>query len=207
MVAHSTGGLITPLWLDRRRRERRTGRIVGLVLNSPWLDLQGRPAMRTRAFTTGLHTLARVRPFHPIEMAAGVYGQSLHVSHGGEWDYDLELKPDAAFPVTAGWLSAVRRGHARVHRGVEVGVPTLVLHSDHSHFSRTFSEETHKADVVLDVTQIAARAPSLGKDVEVVEVPGARHDVFLSQEAARRDAYAKVADWLGRHPMTAADRV
>ena len=207
VVAHSTGGLITPLWLDRRRRERRTGRIVGLVLNSPWLDLQGRPAMRTRAFTTGLHTLARVRPFHPIEMAAGVYGQSLHVSHGGEWDYDLELKPDAAFPVTAGWLSAVRRGHARVHRGVEVGVPTLVLHSDRSHFSRTFSEETHKADVVLDVTQIAARAPSLGKDVEVVEVPGARHDVFLSQEAARRDAYAKVADWLGRHPMTAAERV
>ena len=207
VVAHSTGGLITPLWLDRRRRERRTGRIAGLVLNSPWLDLQGRPAMRSAAFTVGLRALARVRPFRPVTTTATVYGQSLHVGDGGEWDYDLELKPHAAFPVTAGWLSAIRRGHARVHRGIEVGVPTLVLHSDRSHFSRTRSEDSDVSDVVLDVTQIAARAPSLGKDVEVVEVPGARHDVFLSREGARRDAYAKVADWLGRHPMTAADRV
>lgn len=203
VVAHSTGGLITPLWLDRLRRRGRTERVAGLVLNSPWLDLQGHPLRRSAAVTAGLRALARVRPFHPLRAELDVYGRSLHVDEGGEWDYDLELKPHVSFPVTAGWLSAVRRGHARVHRGIEVGVPTLVLHSERSHSGRTRSEETDAADVVLDVGQIAAWAPSLGRDVEVVPVPGARHDVFLSREAARRDAYTKVADWLERHPLRA----
>lgn len=198
VVAHSTGGLIAPLWLDRRRRQHRTGPVAGLVLNSPWLDMQGRPAVRSRPFTLGLHALARVRPFHELDMKAGVYGESLHRGARGEWDYDLTMKPHEAFPVAVGWLSAVRRGHARVHRGLEVGVPTLVLHSDRSHFSRTYSEDSDRADLVLDVEQIAAWAPSLGADVEVRAVPGARHDVFLSREEARHQAYDAVADWLRR---------
>src|SRR3712207_8345034 len=34
LVAHSTGGLITPLWLDRRRRAGQVAPVAGLVLNS-----------------------------------------------------------------------------------------------------------------------------------------------------------------------------
>ena len=34
--AHSTGGLTFPLWANQRRR-----RLAGMVLNSPWFDLQG----------------------------------------------------------------------------------------------------------------------------------------------------------------------
>src|SRR5690348_1007761 len=43
VYGHSTGGLVVPLWLDRLRRRGETARrrITGLVLNSPWLDLQG----------------------------------------------------------------------------------------------------------------------------------------------------------------------
>ena len=66
-----------------------------------------------------------------------VYGSSLHTSGTGEWDYDLDLKPLTGFPVTVGWLNAVRRGHARLHRGLDVGVPSLVLRSDKTHYSTT----------------------------------------------------------------------
>ncbi|HTW05688.1 MAG TPA: alpha/beta hydrolase, partial [Streptosporangiaceae bacterium] len=46
IAAHSTGGLIAALWLDRRRAAGRVAPVAGLVLNSPWLDLQGKPVLR-----------------------------------------------------------------------------------------------------------------------------------------------------------------
>ena len=47
----------------------------------------------------------------------------------GEWDFDLAWKPLQSWPVYAGWLRAVRRGHARAHRGLDVAAPVLVLTS------------------------------------------------------------------------------
>src|SRR5215475_4312011 len=45
-AAHSTGGLVVPLWLDRRRAAGTDTPVAGVALNSPWLDLQGRPVLR-----------------------------------------------------------------------------------------------------------------------------------------------------------------
>ena len=41
-MGHSTGGLIAALWAARN-----VGRLEGLILNSPWLDLQGSAIVRT----------------------------------------------------------------------------------------------------------------------------------------------------------------
>src|SRR3954469_2349852 len=38
LSAHSTGGLVVALWADERKPA-----LAGMVLNSPWLDLQGGP--------------------------------------------------------------------------------------------------------------------------------------------------------------------
>lgn len=195
VVAHSTGGLITPLWLDRRRRAGRTAPVVGLVLNSPWFDLQGKPFMRG-PFTQALRALARVHPLRDLELTDTIYGNSLHVSGSGEWDYDVELKPLEGFPVTVGWLNAVRRGHARLHRGLDIGVPSLVLRSDKTHYSREHTDASDRADTVLDVRQIARWAGCLGDRTTVVPLPDARHDVFLSLAGPRRLAYDTVDEWL-----------
>jgi alpha-beta hydrolase superfamily lysophospholipase len=199
VMAHSTGGLITPLWLDRRRRAGRVAPVAGLVLNSPWFDLQGKPVMRGPV-TWLLRVLAKVRPLRPLAAKEiTVYGDSLHISRTGEWDFDLDLKPLAGFPVTVGWLNAVRRGHARLHRGLDVGVPSLVLRSDKTHYSKTYSEASDRADTVLDVRQIARWAGCLGGEVVSVPIPDARHDVFLSLEKPRREAYARLDGWLATH--------
>ena len=124
--------------------------------------------------------VSRVRPLRAIGALDDVYGSSLHTSGTGEWDFDLALKPLEGFPVTAGWLNAVRRGQARLHRGLDVGVPSLVLRSDRTHYSRRYSEDSDRADTVLDVRQIARWAGCLGGETTVVPVAGARHDVFLS---------------------------
>lgn len=199
LAAHSTGGLVLPLWLDRRRAAGRTEPISGLVLNSPWFDLQG-TAMRRGLLTQVLRVAAKAAPMRALSVPTSVYGDTLHESRGGEWEFDLELKPLEGFPVTVGWLNAVRRAHAALHRGLDIAVPSLVLRSDRSHFSSRYSELSDRADLILDVSQIARWAGCLGGETTVVPVPGTRHDVFLSRPAARAQAYSVVDAWLEHHP-------
>ncbi|MFY0406456.1 alpha/beta hydrolase [Solicola sp. PLA-1-18] len=202
-MAHSTGGLILPLWLDRRRRAGRTAPVAGLVLNSPWFDLQGKPVMRGPV-TFALQGVARVTPLRALDLPESLYGPTLHTSGTGEWDFDVALKPLEGFPVTVGWLNAVRRGHARLHRGLDVGVPSLVLRSDKTHYSSRYSDESDRADTVLDVRQIARWAGCLGGETTVVPIADARHDVFLSLAEPREAAYARLDDWLARHRLVTA---
>ena len=114
LSGHSTGGLVVALWADARQPKE----LAGIVLNSPWLDLQGKAWMRTPAGDRGLDRIGRVQPMRvfPREVS-GVYGMSLHREHAGEWEFDLSWKPLESFPVRFGWLRAIRAGHARVHAG------------------------------------------------------------------------------------------
>ena len=108
--AHSTGGLTLPLWADARRPIE----LAGMVLNSPWFDLQGAAWMRSLAASTVLARVARSQPMREIRRTVtGFYTRSLHHEHDGEWDFDLSWKPVDSFPVRAGWLHAVRQGPAR----------------------------------------------------------------------------------------------
>jgi alpha-beta hydrolase superfamily lysophospholipase len=194
LVAHSTGGLIVPLWLARRRAAG-MNTVAGVALNSPWLDLQGSPVLRGPV-TQAMRVLARARPFQAIPLRPGVYGQTLHVNGTGEWDYDLDLKPLAGFPVTFGWISAIRRGHAQVHRGLGIDVPVLVLRSARSHPSGTYTPMSDHVDLVIDTAQIGRWGGSLGSQVTDVPIEGARHDVFLSLPEPRARAYEALDAWL-----------
>ena len=199
VVAHSTGGLITPLWLDRRARRGRVAPVAGLVLNSPWFDMQGSAVVRGPV-TWALRAFSRLRPLRAMDLPKStLYVDSLHSSRSGEWDFDLDLKPLGGFPVTVGWLNAVRRGHARLHRGLDVDVPALVLRSDKTLLTREPSPAFDVSDTVLDVRQIARWSGCLGGETTVVPVEDARHDVFLSQQGPRRRAYDVLDTWLTGH--------
>lgn len=201
VIAHSTGGLIAPLWLDRRRAAGRVAPVAGLVLNSPWFDLAGNRVVRGPV-TQAVRLLAKAQPLRALTVASGVYGSTLHLSGTGEWDFDTTLKPLEGFPVRLGWLNAVRRGHARLHRGLDVGVPSLVLRSSRSDLCGRYSELSDNADTVLDVSQIARWAGCLGGESTVVPVENARHDVFLSLAGPRERAYAVLDGWLSQHRLS-----
>jgi len=196
-AAHSTGGLIVPLWLYRHRMagDSSTRSVAGAVLNSPWLDLQVSWMVRG-PLTQVVRLRAKTRPLAPIKVRPGVYGQTLHVSGTGEWEYDTELKPLLGFPVTVGWMAAVRQGHALVHHGIETGVPVLVLRSDKSLTAAEYSPACDRCDLVLNTKQIGRWARSLGRQVTDEVVADARHDVFLSVPEARKRAYAALGAWL-----------
>lgn len=199
LMAHSTGGLIVPLWLDRIRRGGRSPRalgIAGLILNSPWFDLQG-PAVLRSVGTVAINAVGKVRPAAslPTDLTSA-YGDSLYIGRSGAWDYNLDWKPVSGFPVRAGWLRAVRRGHAALHRGLDIGVPSLVLRSARSYFARKYSPECAAADIVLDVRQIARWSGCLGDRTTIVPIDGAVHDIFLSAPEARAAAFSEVDHWI-----------
>lgn len=198
VVAHSTGGLIVSLWLDRLNRTSGTAAagVTGVVLNSPWFDLQGPSYVRTVG-TAVIHAAGRVRSkFELPGQKVSSYGDSLHQSVAGEWDYDLDWKPLHGFPVRLGWLRAIRRGHARLHAGLDTGVPSLILRSRMTKFARKYGPAIDVADAVLDVKQIQRWSGCLGDRTNIVPIDGARHDVFLSAELPRTQAFAELDSWL-----------
>ncbi|MGL5810254.1 MAG: alpha/beta hydrolase, partial [Nocardioides sp.] len=103
-------------------------------------------------------------------------------------------------PVYAGWLRAIRNGHARFHRGIGLRQPALVLSSHHSMPEPDeVTPDVHVRDVVLDVTQIRRWAPAVGRHVTSIAIDDAKHDVFLSRPDARARAYDVVERWLGAY--------
>lgn len=199
MAAHSTGGLIVPLWLDRLERTRGgavNAGVTGLILNSPWFDLQGPPAVRSIG-TVAIDLIGRVAPKRSLPGdGLDTYGLSISSGGNGDWDYDLSWKPLAGFPIKLGWIRAVRRGHATLHRGLDIGVPSLILRSKVTRFSKTYIPDVDAADAVLDVRQIARWAGCLGNRTTIVPIEGARHDVFLSTTDPLARAFAEMDDWL-----------
>ena len=199
MYGHSTGGLVMSLWLNRVRERGETAAlgVAGLVLNSPFLDLNGPAILRTRATSTAIGAASRGRKTRVVRgPGSGGYGLTLHQAYHGEFDYNLEWKPLGGFPVTVGWIHAIRRGQARLHRGLDIGVPNLVLRSDHSVAETAGTERLQRGDAVLDVAHIARWAGCLGNRTTSVPVTDAKHDVFLSMAEPRAAAYAELDRWL-----------
>jgi len=191
LTGHSTGGLTTPLWADARK----PAGLAGMVLNSPWFDLQGSVLLRTLG-TVVLDQVGRRSPRRVVpRKVSDHYTRSLHRDHEGEWDFDLTWKPVESFTVHAGWLRAVRRGHARLHAGLAVPCPVLVLSSGASASPRAMGEDVHRHDIVLEVPQIRRWATAVGPHVTYVAVPDARHDVVLSLPAPRAAAYDAIGRW------------
>lgn len=199
VYGHSTGGLVLSLWLDRvrRRGDIEAMGLAGLILNSPFLDLNGPAVLRARVTSTAIGAVSRVRKTGVVRGAGkGGYGLTLHRDYHGEFDYDLRWKPLGGFPVTAGWINAIRRGQARLHRGLDVGVPNLILRSDHSVAETAGTEVMQRGDAVLDVDHIARWAGCVGNRQTVVPVVDAKHDVFLSLAGPRAVAYQELDAWM-----------
>lgn len=195
---HSTGGLVVALWADSRQPPE----LAGLLLNSPWLDLQGRPALRTPVAGLVIDQVGRRQPMRALPREVkGHYGRSLHRDHEGEWDFDLTWKPVESFPVRFGWLRAIRRGHARLQAGLEVRAPVLVLSSDRSSSPASMDDDVFSTDIVLDVRQIRRWATAIGGHVTYAAVPGAVHDVVLSRPEPRARAYEEIRLWLDAYVL------
>lgn len=194
LSGHSTGGLVASLYADAR-----PGTFQALLLNSPWIELQGSPIRRAYMHPL-MRTVAAVAPTTVIPLADnGFYLRSISKLFEGEWDFDDTLKGSRAFHVRVGWLQAVMAGQARIERGLSIDCPVLVLTSGRSVGSLVggeWSEEFREADAVLDVRRIAERAHDLGPHVTLIRLDGALHDIALSAAPVRERAFELLGRFL-----------
>mgnify|MGYP000857142405 FL=1 len=221
---HSTGGLQAVIWAADH-----PGIVEALVLNSPWLQLNASGLIRSygsayvdvlsrrspeRIIDNPAEAKARKRLAAEAASAPGpdgaeaggsgpveadLYVRVLHRRWGGEWDWDLRLKPSPAFPVRAGFLAGIRRLQREVRHGLGIEAPVLVCCSTTSSGPEASPEEALHSDIVLSVDQIIERAAFLGTDVTVRQIPGGVHDLALSPSPAREEYLATVTDWLDEH--------
>ena len=193
VAGHSTGGLTTSLWTHSRRGQ---GLVDGLFLNSPFFDINASWLMR-RPAVAALSLASRRFPYRVLPMSSlGLYGQSLHTEHRGEWTYDLRWKPVLGFPVRYGWLAAVRRGQQRLRAGLAIDVPVLVACSTRTFKQREWADDARVTDSVLDVEHIARWAPRLGPRVTIARFDGGMHDLTLSGAEVRAEVFRELGRWV-----------
>lgn len=221
LYGHSTGGLTATLWADRH-----PGALAGLILNSPWIEFQGATAVRMMSQPI-LDTLHRLSPTAVIPQTDNGYYQRLLTGYMSEeerrawvaeeeaagrdavdpffveggWNPDPRYRHVPTFPIRAGWLRAVVKGHERVAQGLDIKCPILVLTSTKTYYGEDWDDNMRHADTVLNVDQIWKRIPWLGKVATLAKITDGIHDVLLSRESARKQAYwhigAFIRTWAG----------
>lgn len=193
VMGHSTGGLVVSLWAAAR-----PGVLDGVVLNSPWLDVHGPPQTASLVHRV-MKPLARRRPTTVLplpDIGSGRFVEMLHADNDGEWTFDRRWKSPTPVAIRLGWLRAVLKAQKRVAKGLRIDCPVFMATSTKSIFLARYSKRGLSGDNVLDVDKIAARAHKLGRRVTLVRIERGRHDLTLSEPAARTSFFSQLALWL-----------
>jgi alpha-beta hydrolase superfamily lysophospholipase len=190
---HSTGGLISALYAHARR-EAHT--IDALFLNSPFFDLNS-SWLNENIVADLASGLGAIRPYVDVQGSSpSTYVESLHKDFRGEWDFRLDWKPHLSQPKKAGWLRAIRAGHAQIRKGVEITVPILVMYATESSWPEQWDDILLRTDSVLDVADIDRLTECLGTDVTEIRVQDGMHDLVLSSKPVRERVYQELFAWL-----------
>mgnify|MGYP002795080680 CR=1 FL=1 len=192
LLGHSTGGLIASNYMNYGQEK---DLIKGFILNSPFLDFNQTVFQKTIVYLVA-KLFAGIFPYSKVNGALSpVYAQSIHKDFYGEWDFNIAWKPIKGFPTYFSWILAIRNGQQKLMNS-NIIVPVLVMHSSSSSKISTFSKEAMFKDIVLDINDIKSVGAKLGKQVTIVEIENAQHDIFLSPKRVREDAFNQMFTWL-----------
>jgi alpha-beta hydrolase superfamily lysophospholipase len=131
-----------------------------------------------------------------------LYGQSLHVSRHGQWQFDTRWKPLQGFPVLAGWLRAIHRAQLELAKGLNIDCPILLLRAARSAWPTQFGADAMTADIVLNVQDMVRLAPCLGSQVSICAIEDGIHDLSLSQPNSRQQMFDVLHQWLASLGVT-----
>lgn len=194
LMAHSTGGLITPNYLESKKEKLP---VDGLILNSPFLDWNFGWFMEKIV----IPVVAFIGKYFPMLIVQGEgdasYSHSLLKQFKGEWEYNTNWKMINGYPKRAGWIYAIQQGQKNVQKGIRPGCPVLVMSSNKS-FPETkeWNNEYRTSDIVLNVHDIQKYGMKLGDFVTRDTIQKGIHDLILSEKAYRDHTYRTVFDWL-----------
>jgi alpha-beta hydrolase superfamily lysophospholipase len=193
LMGHSTGGLITSLYMDGRQSPY----IKGLILNSPFLDMNMNWFMEKIIIPCG-SLWGGLFPQTAIKRDKSTYyAHSLLKDFNGEWNFNTDWKKPEGHPQRLGWVRAIHKGHKKVKKGLSIQCPILVMSSDKSiQSAKEWNDDYLHADIVLDVKDIQKYGAKLGSTVSGCIITNGIHDLILSPEPARSVTYQTIFNWL-----------
>lgn len=192
LLGHSTGGLIASSYLMYGKEK---SLIKSLILNSPFLDFN-QSNFKKIITLIAAKFFSSIMPYSKVNGAISpAYAQSIHKDYFGEWDFNIEWKPINGFPTYFKWITAISRAQKKLP-DFSIQVPVLIMHSSCSRNISTFSNLAMSSDIVLNIEDIKRIGSGLGKQVSLLEIENAQHDIFLSPETVREVAFEKMFNWL-----------
>ncbi len=193
LMGHSTGGLITSLYCQRRRESLP---VQGLILNSPFLDMN-LSSFQESVLVPAVSAIAFLFKNIPISQSKSTaYSESLLKDRHGEWEYDTSKKFVQSPDVTSGWIRAIHLAQTEVQSGLQIPCPVLVMFSDKSENGAEWTLDHQQADAVLDVADIERYGKGLGTSVTEVQVKDGLHDLVLSRKDVRDFVFRTIFSWM-----------
>lgn len=193
LMGHSNGGLIAALYANHGINR---DLIQILILNSPFLDM-GLNALVQNFAMPLLGSISGIFPYARVKQIVNpLYPKSLSKNFYGEWEINHAWKPIESFPGYFSWLKAVHDGQKLLNKKSNIEIPILFMHATDSFQPKVWEERIKNSDIILDVKKISKKATTLGKDLTVMKFTKAMHDIFLSQEEVREQAFTQVFKWL-----------
>ncbi|WP_099464064.1 MULTISPECIES: alpha/beta hydrolase [Parabacteroides] len=194
LMAHSTGGLITPYYLNSKKGNLA---VDGLILNSPFLDWNFGWFMEKIV----IPAVSFIGKFFPNLTVQGYgdpnYSYSLLKQYKGEWEYDTNWKMIFGHPKKAGWIHAIQEAQQTVQKGLKLDCPILVMSSNKSFpESKEWHNEYMTSDIVLNVHDIQQYGSKLGNYVTRDTIQNGIHDLILSEKPYRDHVYHIVFNWI-----------
>lgn len=193
LAGHSTGGLIAVNFLSHHKK---LAVIKAAWLNSPFFEFNKNFFLRKIA----VPVVSEIGEFLPgLTIDSGLpkeYVQSLHKSFKGEWDFNLDWKPVDPVKSTFSFISAIHAAQKKLHSGISVNVPVMVMHSDKSAKPKGWTEDCKRMDIILDVNHIKKYAKTIKGDVTVQAITNGVHDLVLSEKTVRNRVYKVLFEWL-----------
>lgn len=196
LVAHSTGGLISALYLSQPGKH---SLISSVIFNSPFLAMN-LPLLLDKFAIPIVSFFGRYFPDISIKASLpSAYGESIHKDYKGEWDFNTHWKPIQPSAVNFGWIRAIHEGHKKIRKGIELRIPVLLLTSGCStNYKNKPSDKDFRADGVLDVEKLhkAGKKIRTEKGIRIERIEKGLHDLALSHQEARDRYYHIIFDWL-----------
>lgn len=185
LMGHSQGGLIMSLYSN----DRPDGKFSAVVLNSPFYEFNVGWFLKNIGVPV-VSVLGKYFPDKSIEGSTNPnYNKSINKSELGEWDISPKAKDMNPKRQSFSWIRAIHQGQSKLHDGLDIKYPVLLMYSDCSVDDEEYVDGYNRCDGILNVDDIKRYGASLGKNVKMAEIPGALHDVFLSRESVRDNAY------------------
>lgn len=197
LMGHSTGGLIACSYLNNIENSA----IIGLILNSPFLEWNLKPILKNIAIPI-VSYIGKFIPTISIKQPTTIpYAQSLLQAYHGEWDFNTNWKFIQAPNVTSQWIRAINIAQKELHKSSSIRIPILLLRSSASVYGDRWTNDFNRGDAILNVKDISKYGKKLGLNIYEVVCPNGLHDLVLSNNDTRNFVYSSILNWIKRQDI------